>query len=107
MLVLHRGQRRAHAEGAAGTARRAPVLSRHGVVVVAPCRPPAHRRIGAAVATLRSCAVAAGDGHTCALKAKADSMLWCRGSNYHGQLGDGTTQDKSSPVQIPALGGCQ
>ena len=46
--------------------------------------------------------VAAGVGHTCARK--TDGTLWCWGLNFQGQLGDGTTGDKSSPVQVGALG---
>jgi alpha-tubulin suppressor-like RCC1 family protein len=30
----------------------------------------------------------------------ADGTLWGWGANYHGRIGDGTTVDKSSPVQI-------
>jgi hypothetical protein len=43
--------------------------------------------------------VAAGEAHTCARK--GDGTLWCWGNNYYGQLGDGTTTDKLSPVQVP------
>ncbi|MBI4702073.1 MAG: hypothetical protein HY744_13135 [Deltaproteobacteria bacterium] len=49
--------------------------------------------------------VAAGGYHTCAVK--TDGTLWCWGWNEYGQLGDGTTQDRSLPVQVTALGGCQ
>ncbi|MBI4704415.1 MAG: hypothetical protein HY744_25195 [Deltaproteobacteria bacterium] len=50
-------------------------------------------------------AVAAGRAHTCAIK--KDGALWCWGRNDYGQLGNGTTQSKSSPVQVSALGGCE
>ncbi|MEM7142398.1 MAG: hypothetical protein AAF548_15345 [Actinomycetota bacterium] len=40
-------------------------------------------------------------GFTCALK--DDDTLWCWGDNQLGQLGEGTTIDRTSPVQ--ALGG--
>jgi alpha-tubulin suppressor-like RCC1 family protein len=42
--------------------------------------------------------VAAGSGHTVIIK--DDGCLWAWGPNYYGQLGDGTTTDKNSPVQI-------
>ena len=48
---------------------------------------------------------AAGDDHTCAVKAAG--TLWCWGYNICDKLGDGTTQEKTSPVQVSALGGCQ
>lgn len=42
--------------------------------------------------------VAAADSHT--LIIKDDGSLWAWGNNWWGQLGDGTTTDKNSPVQI-------
>lgn len=44
--------------------------------------------------------VSAGYSHTVAIK--TDGTLWAWGGNLRGQLGDGTTADKSSPVQIGA-----
>ena len=46
--------------------------------------------------------VAAGSFHTCARK--SDGSLWCWGHNPSGQLGDGSTTDKSSPIEVIALG---
>jgi len=45
---------------------------------------------------------AVGDFNTCARK--ADGSAWCWGDNTGGQLGDGTTVAKLSPVQVTALG---
>ena len=41
--------------------------------------------------------VAAGYSHSCAVL--LDGSIVCWGKNHHGQLGDGTTADSSSPVQ--------
>lgn len=43
-------------------------------------------------------AIAAGSSHSLALK--DDGTFWAWGGNYYGQLGDGTTTDKNSPVQV-------
>ena len=45
--------------------------------------------------------LAAEDAHSLALK--DDGTVWAWGLNYHGQLGDGTTTDKLSPIKIQAL----
>ena len=42
--------------------------------------------------------IAAGGGHTVAIK--IDGSLWAWGYNWHGQLGDGTTENRIAPVQI-------
>ena len=42
--------------------------------------------------------VAAGDNYTVAVR--SDGTLWAWGENRRGQLGDGTTTNRSSPVQI-------
>ena len=46
-------------------------------------------------------AIAVGDDHSLALK--SDGTVWAWGHNNHGQLGDGTTTDRSAPVQVPGL----
>jgi hypothetical protein len=43
-------------------------------------------------------ALAAGAVHTCAMF--GDRSAYCWGQNLHGQLGDGTTQNRSTPVQV-------
>jgi alpha-tubulin suppressor-like RCC1 family protein len=49
-----------------------------------------------------SLAVASGYSHTCGVK--KDHSLWCWGANDSGQLGDGTTTNRTLPVQVTALG---
>jgi len=46
-------------------------------------------------------AIAAGGGFTCALT-KAGAV-WCWGNNHWGQLGDGTTTDRHTPVAASGL----
>src|SRR3990172_8879010 len=48
-------------------------------------------------------ALAAGGAHNVALK--KDGTVWAWGSNSDGQLGDGTTINRSTPVQISGLTG--
>ncbi|MEU6235957.1 hypothetical protein [Kitasatospora sp. NPDC047058] len=45
-------------------------------------------------------AVSAGDTHSVALRADGTVVTW--GSNYTGKLGDGTTIDRTTPVQVCA-----
>ena len=47
-------------------------------------------------------AIAAGWSHTCAIL--DDGTVSCWGSNYWGQLGDGTTTDRLTPTQTVSLG---
>ena len=51
-------------------------------------------------AQITSCfkTISAGEYHTIAIK--TDGSLWAWGSNFAGQLGDGTNTDRNSPVQI-------
>lgn len=46
--------------------------------------------------------VATGPNHTLALT--LDGTVWAWGSNEYGQLGDGTTTDRPTPVRVPSLG---
>jgi alpha-tubulin suppressor-like RCC1 family protein len=56
--------------------------------------------------TFTTCAlarsIAAGGGH--ALVLKRDQTVWAWGANGSGQLGDGTTLDRSAPVPVRGLG---
>ncbi len=42
----------------------------------------------------------AGSSHTCAI---SEGRVWCWGGNAFGQLGDGTTQDQSRPIETVGL----
>jgi alpha-tubulin suppressor-like RCC1 family protein len=51
-------------------------------------------------------AIAAGGAHSLALK--SDGSVWAWGSNFSGQLGDGTTTDSSNkPVKVANLSGVE
>jgi alpha-tubulin suppressor-like RCC1 family protein len=47
--------------------------------------------------------VAAGFAHSATVK--SDGTVWAWGSNSYGQLGDGTTTARSTPVRVPGLTG--
>jgi alpha-tubulin suppressor-like RCC1 family protein len=46
-------------------------------------------------------AISAGDGHT--LIVKPDGTVWAWGQNYAGQLGDGSTTQRTIPTQVSGL----
>ncbi|MCL2816360.1 MAG: RCC1 domain-containing protein, partial [Oscillospiraceae bacterium] len=45
--------------------------------------------------------ISAGRSHTLALD--KDGNVWAWGYNYYGQLGDGTTTQRTTPVQVYGL----
>jgi len=47
--------------------------------------------------------VSMGYTHACAIRS-SDSTLWCWGDNWAGQVGDGTTTNRTSPVQVSGGG---
>ncbi|PKN23654.1 MAG: hypothetical protein CVU65_13865 [Deltaproteobacteria bacterium HGW-Deltaproteobacteria-22] len=53
------------------------------------------------VALFKAVSVSSGGEHTCAVK--SDGSAWCWGRNYNGQLGDGTTTDRSVPTPVSGL----
>jgi alpha-tubulin suppressor-like RCC1 family protein len=47
-------------------------------------------------------AIAAGSNHTCAVTASGETKCW--GQNGSGQLGDSSTEDRTTPVGVSGLG---
>jgi alpha-tubulin suppressor-like RCC1 family protein len=66
---------------------------------------PADAVLPASVASISggATAISAGSAHTCAVVGAAGEVL-CWGSNAAGQIGDGTTVDRLTPVAIPLPG---
>src|SRR5688500_11976105 len=47
--------------------------------------------------------ISSGDSHTLALK--PEGTVWSWGDNWYGQLGDNSTTQRSTPVQVSGLSG--
>lgn len=45
--------------------------------------------------------VAVGTYHTCAVK--TDGTVWCWGANWYGEIGDGSTTQRLTPVTVPGM----
>jgi alpha-tubulin suppressor-like RCC1 family protein len=60
-------------------------------------RPVRVRALGTGVRNIR-----AGSEHSCALM--GDRSVRCWGSNFEGQVGDGTLVDRLSPTRVPGVG---
>ena len=86
---------------------RAPARSGAGVRTPTASSATAPRRTRSAPITVSGlgsgvAGVAAGSHHTCAVTTAGAVLCW--GSNYSGQLGDGTTTDRHAPTAVSSLG---
>lgn len=68
------------------------------LVLTVPTAEPLVQASTALVRTSKWASVSAGGRHACALD--PEGTAWCWGDNVHGQLGDGTTTDRTAPVPV-------
>jgi alpha-tubulin suppressor-like RCC1 family protein len=71
---------------------------RYSCVASNGCNPVTSKAIMLKVKAVAVVKVSIGDSHTMILK--SDGTLWATGSNFYGELGDGTTTGRSTPEQI-------
>ena len=55
-------------------------------------------KVGGALANEVAVRIVGGNNHFCVTTTLGD--VYCWGANYYGQLGDGTTTDRSLPVRV-------
>jgi len=93
------------------TSRLIPVLAALLVVATAGCGedpqsptdpPEPTMAVVPAAGALSWVQVSPGPGHTCGVT--TTDQLYCWGYNYFGQLGDGTTSNRLTPVRVQAGG---
>jgi alpha-tubulin suppressor-like RCC1 family protein len=87
------------------TARRFVAVVSLTILATAGCREdpqsptdPVEEAVAAAAVALSFAQVSSGNAHTCGVT--SDNRGYCWGSNSQGQLGDGTTTDRRTPVPV-------
>lgn len=76
------------------------LVSVFGLAIAVACGPESHSQSATTAAIV---ALAAGAEHSVAVDARGE--LWSWGRNAEGQLGDGSTDDRTTPQRITAPGG--